>query len=143
MTRAGEEGPDDTVPNGNSDQFIGRVKELIGDLSVRKFAHRAELNPSTLQATLEGRRPQMDTLVAIARAGGVTLDWLATGEGPRQKGQSGAGERKPAQRDGATAATSALAAAAGVSVVRVHNVAASVESTRIADAIVRSALRQT
>ncbi|MDJ0959688.1 MAG: dihydropteroate synthase [Acidimicrobiia bacterium] len=56
---------------------------------------------------------------------------------------AGAGERKPAQRDGATAATSALAAAAGVSVVRVHNVAASVESTRIADAIVRSALRQT
>jgi dihydropteroate synthase len=52
------------------------------------------------------------------------------------------GPTEPIQRDGATAATSALAVASGVAVVRVHDVAASVASTRIADAIVRSSLRQ-
>jgi dihydropteroate synthase len=52
------------------------------------------------------------------------------------------GPTEPIDRDVATAATSALAVASGVAVVRVHNVAASVESTRIADAMVRSSLRQ-
>jgi len=45
----------------------------------------------------------------------------------------------PPDRDGASAATAALAVAAGASIVRAHNVAATLESTRIADAIVRSA----
>jgi dihydropteroate synthase len=45
----------------------------------------------------------------------------------------------PDQRDGATAATSALAVAAGVAVLRVHDVRSTLEAARVADAIVRSA----
>lgn len=45
--------------------------------------------------------------------------------------------RLPGDRIAATAATSALAAAAGVTMVRVHDVAASRDAVRVADAIVR------
>ena len=45
--------------------------------------------------------------------------------------------REPGERAYGTAATSALAAAAGVDVVRVHDVAASRDAVRVADAIVR------
>lgn len=47
------------------------------------------------------------------------------------------GEEDPEDRDIATAATSALAVAAGVSVVRVHNVAVSRPAVQVADAMVR------
>jgi dihydropteroate synthase len=54
---------------------------------------------------------------------------------------SGAGiETAAAERDPATAATVALAIAAGVAVVRVHNVEFAVQTARIADAIVRTSL---
>ncbi len=45
------------------------------------------------------------------------------------------------ERDFATAATTALAIAAGVAVIRAHNVAATVQAARTADAIVRAARR--
>ena len=44
-------------------------------------------------------------------------------------------------RDAATAATTALAIAAGAAVIRVHNVALTVDVARTADAMVRSANR--
>ncbi len=47
------------------------------------------------------------------------------------------GEEDPEDRDIATAAASALAVAAGVSVVRVHNVAVSRPAVQVADAMVR------
>jgi dihydropteroate synthase len=46
----------------------------------------------------------------------------------------------PVERDPATAAAVALAVAAGVAVVRVHNVKSAVQSARVADAIVRTSL---
>jgi len=50
---------------------------------------------------------------------------------------AGCGEVSREQRDLATAATTALAVAAGVAVVRVHNVPMTVDVARVADAIVR------
>ncbi|NIA24978.1 MAG: dihydropteroate synthase [Gammaproteobacteria bacterium] len=47
------------------------------------------------------------------------------------------GEKRPERRDVATAATSAMAVAAGASVVRVHNVAISRPAVQVADAMVR------
>jgi dihydropteroate synthase len=46
-------------------------------------------------------------------------------------------ETEARQRDPATAATTALAVAAGVAAVRVHDVASTLQSARVADAIVR------
>ena len=48
----------------------------------------------------------------------------------------------PHERDAASAVTAAIAVCAGVAIVRVHNVAATLEATRIADAIVRSASQE-
>jgi dihydropteroate synthase len=50
---------------------------------------------------------------------------------------AGCGEVSREQRDLATAATTVLAVAAGVAVVRVHNVSMTVDVVRVADAIVR------
>ena len=69
-----------------------RVRKLIGDRSIRFFAQSAKIKNSTLQSILGGTKPTVDNLVAIARAGGVTVDWLATGEEPmRPKPQEDAG----------------------------------------------------
>jgi len=73
------------VPDENSDHFTGRVRSVIGDGSVRRFARRAGIGATTLQNIVDGARPTVDKLVAIARAGGVSVDWLATGEGPRDR----------------------------------------------------------
>ncbi len=57
--------------------------------------------------------------------------------GPSRKAFIGAitGIEEPAQRDVATAAVAALAAAKGADVIRVHNVAYGVQAVRMADAI--------
>ena len=49
-----------------------------------------------------------------------------------------AGLSNPAERDAATAGTTALAVAAGVFCIRVHDVPGNLQSARVADAIVRS-----
>lgn len=74
-----------TVHGGNIDQFTVRIRNVIGDESVRSFAKRAGLGTSTLQNIVEGARPTVDKLVAIAHAGAVSIDWLATGQGPRDR----------------------------------------------------------
>ncbi len=43
---------------------------------------------SSLRAYEEGAIPRIDALVAIAKAAGVNLSWLATGEGSRHVGES-------------------------------------------------------
>jgi hypothetical protein len=59
---------------------------------VRDFARRAGIPPSSLQHILDGGKPNVAKLVSIARAGGVSVDWLATGEGPRDRAPPGLAE---------------------------------------------------
>jgi dihydropteroate synthase len=77
------------------------------------------------------------------------IDWLTTSGYPVLVGTSRKGflgailraagrETAAAERDAATAATVALAVAAGASVVRVHNVSHALQAARTADAIVRA-----
>ena len=75
-----------TVAAPNSDPFTGRIRSVIGDESVRNFAKRAGIPPSSLQHVLEGGKPNVEKLVAIADAGGVSVDWLATGRGEAAAG---------------------------------------------------------
>lgn len=63
-----------------SDDLSARIRAIIGGQSVRSFALGAGVAPSTLQSILSGNRPTLDTLIAIARAGRVSIDWLATGQ---------------------------------------------------------------
>ena len=61
-----------------------RLKALIGDESVSSFARKCGLAESVMRTYLrDGRMPALDKAVAIAAAAGVTVDWFATGRGPR------------------------------------------------------------
>jgi len=50
---------------------------------VASFGRRTGLNESLLRKYLHGAQPNTLNLVSIADAGGVTVDWLATGREPK------------------------------------------------------------
>lgn len=66
------------------DQLSERIRGVVGQESLRSFAQRAGIKPSTFQGVLQGGNPTADTLLAIATAGGVSVDWLLLGRGPRE-----------------------------------------------------------
>lgn len=60
-----------------------RIKEIVGDESQTSFAKRCGVSESVFRKYLAGAMPSTDRLVAIAEAGGVTVEWLATGREPK------------------------------------------------------------
>lgn len=56
---------------------------MAGDTEAA-FADRANISKSGLNRILNGGLPSLDVLVAIADAGGVTLEWLARGGKDRE-----------------------------------------------------------
>lgn len=68
----------------HSDDFPQRLGKLIGDSSVRAFARKAGVSDTFLRQCLAGRtEPTRTKLMALARAGETTVEWLATGGGSR------------------------------------------------------------
>lgn len=64
--------------------FAARLREIIGEGSVSKFAKKCDLTESMLRKYLLGDSvPGADKLVRMAQIAGVSLRWLATGEGPQ------------------------------------------------------------
>jgi len=64
--------------------FATRLKLLIGEESVSKFAKKCGVTESMLRKYLLGESvPGTDKLVRIAQVAGVSIRWLATGEGTR------------------------------------------------------------
>ncbi len=63
----------------NQDRLDKRIREAMGGESARSIARKAGISDSTLRSILAGSRPTVDNLVALARALGVGLEWLATG----------------------------------------------------------------
>lgn len=77
-----------SIPEIDAGALAARLKVLIGDHSVAFFARKCGLAESVLRAYIsDGRMPSLDKALAIATAGGVTLDWLATGRGRRVSAQ--------------------------------------------------------
>ena len=63
--------------------FCDRLRNVIGDESVSSFARRAALKLSTLTNILvRNSEPAIGRAAQLAEAGGVSLEWLATGRGP-------------------------------------------------------------
>jgi len=62
--------------------FTERLRSLIGTGSARAFAHRAGMGDSTFRNILNGALPRLDSLLRIANAAGVSVEWLATGKEP-------------------------------------------------------------
>ena len=79
-----------SLPEIELGALAARLKLLIGDHSVAFFARKCGMAESVLRTYLNDRRmPSLDKAWAIAAAGGVTLDWLATGRGRRVTAQVG------------------------------------------------------
>jgi transcriptional regulator with XRE-family HTH domain len=63
-----------------------RVKQAIGDEPVAAFGRRCGINESTLRKYFSGTLPNVENLIAIADAANVSIEWLAAGRGPKQRG---------------------------------------------------------
>lgn len=53
----------------------------MGDLSVRMFADRLSMPPTTVQEYLKGRMPPADFIVRVCDRFNIETKWLLTGEG--------------------------------------------------------------
>lgn len=77
--------------------FTDRIKVLIGrEGGFDKLAGKAGLSPRVLRKYFDGESdPSRERTIALARAGGVSVEWLATGEGPmvREGAADAAGEQ--------------------------------------------------
>jgi len=85
------------------DEKIGRFGErleiAIQGSSVRGFAAKTGLSEGTLRVYLRGKTfPTLDRLDQISRAAGVSVEWLATGEGPMRPGEAAPSEAEFAER---------------------------------------------
>ena len=81
----------------NSALFAARLKQIIGENSASGFAKKCGLAESMLRKYLLGDSvPGADKLVRIAQAAGVSLLWLAIGEG-RQNNAAGWDRVTPSQ----------------------------------------------
>lgn len=61
--------------------FSERLKSIVPAGSGRDFAKRAGIGYSTVHNYLQGvSSPTLENLVSLARAGNVSVEWLATGE---------------------------------------------------------------
>lgn len=68
--------------------FKERLRQAIADRKLVAFAKECGFSDSLLGAYLRGEKlPGMENLMAMAEAGGVTLDWLAAGREPRTRAE--------------------------------------------------------
>lgn len=64
-------------------EIARRIKELRGDQTQAQFAARLGMKQPQLARYERGRIPDREVLAKIARVGGVTVDWLLTGQSSR------------------------------------------------------------
>jgi transcriptional regulator with XRE-family HTH domain len=84
----------------NAETFAERLALAVGGRSVREYARAIGLSESVVRQYLKGKsEPTRPALVAMARAGGVSLEWLASGSGPMRAGgpEPRAAEAHPAE----------------------------------------------
>ena len=67
------------------EEFMARLRSMIPHRGETSFARRAGVSPSGLRGALKNGNPGREMLIAIAREAGVSVEWLATGEGPRER----------------------------------------------------------
>lgn len=72
---------DQQTHSAESDDFPGRLKEALGEKSIRGFARECGFSDTVLRQYLNGQsEPTRPALLAIARTAGINLEWLATGK---------------------------------------------------------------
>ena len=66
------------------ESFPERLRDAMNGRKKRSFARAAGVSETVLRKYLSGEStPNLERLLAIARAAGVSVAWLATGEGDR------------------------------------------------------------
>jgi len=72
---------DQQTHSAESDDFPSRLKEALGEKSIRGFARECGFSDTVLRQYLNGQsEPTRPAMLAIARTAGVNLEWLATGK---------------------------------------------------------------
>ncbi len=93
MGKSGEnpnKSSDNTHLSGNGDFFTGldvrqlkdRIKFCIGKETIKGFARKCNISEGALRHYLKGGEPGLSAFLSIAQTAGVSLEWLATGQGP-------------------------------------------------------------
>lgn len=85
--------------------FVDRLKTILANWpSADRLARAMGVSPSAFRKWLKGEaEPSRERLVALARAAGVGVAWLAEGEGPEPVFESGGrGRRRPGGREPTT-----------------------------------------
>lgn len=67
-------------------QLADRLRDAIGDSSVSAFGRRCGISEGAFRKYFLGASPSTDALIAIADAANVSIEWLAAGRGPKQRG---------------------------------------------------------
>lgn len=76
----------DTVPiRSGESELANRLREAVAGDSQAGFARRSEISESLLRQYLAGTMPSADRLVRMADAANVSIEWLATGRGPKTR----------------------------------------------------------
>lgn len=75
------------MTNGTLGSRLREAREEAGHKSRSRFARQdIDIDPAVLWMYENDRRePRLEVLSRIARACGVNLEWLVTGEGPRDR----------------------------------------------------------
>jgi transcriptional regulator with XRE-family HTH domain len=84
-----EPAPDDAL-KGFGARLAHLIQQEPGRGKKRAFARKIGKKPQQLSRYLQGQIPDAPTLLAIAEAGLVSVDWLLTGRGPGDA-EAGAG----------------------------------------------------
>lgn len=81
-TKKSGEVPGSKSEDGRDEAFVGRLKVLASKAgSANALAKSAGISQSGIQRYLNGGEPSRKVLIAIALAGGCSVEWLATGKG--------------------------------------------------------------
>ncbi|MDG4811689.1 helix-turn-helix transcriptional regulator [Hydrogenovibrio sp. 3SP14C1] len=67
---------------GEHERFCDRLKLAMGEQSGRSLALKSDMSPTVVAKYINGEStPNVERLVALARALNVSVEWLATGDG--------------------------------------------------------------
>lgn len=61
------------------------------------FAHRLGTTQASISRYINGRYPDRETLIRIARRTGASLDWMLTGNGPEKSSKKGKSQKEVLQ----------------------------------------------
>lgn len=84
----GTRSADATLPVANRGGFSQRLELALQGESVHSLSVKSGVGDSLLRKYLSGSEPGLEKAALIARAKNLSLDWLATGEGPMKRGET-------------------------------------------------------